>query len=56
MRVFSPAKEGRGGERRKGGGTSIKEVRSTEVKITLVAFVSPAIFLVAWSGGRGGER
>lgn len=48
----------------KKGGTSIKEVRSTEVKITLVAFVSPAIFLVAWrevggaAMGRGkrGER
>lgn len=59
VRVFSLARVGE-----KGGGTSIKEVRSTEVKITLVAFVSPAIFLVAWrevgeaAMGRGkrGER
>lgn len=51
-RVFSLAREGR----RKGGETSIKEVRSTEVKITLVAFVSPAIFLVAWGGVGGGRR
>lgn len=49
---FSLAREGR----RKGGETSIKEVRSTEVKITLVAFVSPAIFLVAWGGVGGGRR
>lgn len=31
-------------------------MRSTEVKITLVAFVSPAIFLVAWGGVGGGRR